>query len=674
MKTHNKILLGLLGVMALTTGCKDKMVEINTNPDVLSDSKVQFMFTKATENYGNESRNDLISKFSGPMQLMQYLASFGAGQGAPTQEVGNPTGSSIHGWTSDYDRLKDKGATLKHIVDYCDNVEPIALRPEYNDVRAIADFMLAQYQWKVLQNFGAFPYTEGFTAIETDNLTPKYQTLTDKLESGITVWKDIDNRFAAAIKTLEADALESGIKLGENDFFNGWWKGAKTSYAQQRGNWRKYMNMFRLEMAWVLKKIEPNHFETVKTQVLAVKDGLMTKMEDGTYFNYSWSYDSNPDDVDVISQDYAIGDAFMNTLMRLDDPRIPLFARPNAANEVSSRNYRAMKVLFPDSLAKYPKLDGLTYFVSATNNPKVADKFYYPQTTRPGFNFMSRITKQFKLTNPNGDKPLTFFDTKTQKLDTIEQAANFTVELQVASSAQGRYFVKCGGKLDKNGPSAYISESVNEYRFDGKGGEFADLRLRKPVFTYAKQCFMLAVLEITAGGKSPAQWYAEGVKTALVEFQQDAEAYEIQVVANEEFPKFPGLNDAGLYKYDDAAISAYLAANPYNGIQKSMEQAWIYFYQQPETMYQWWMLTGYPHFKEHTTPEAAVATTTPYLEQMYKDVEAKVKLEYPRRAVLPDRAALNGTNYEAIKQQLLGQPHFGKEMNETLGRQWWDVK
>ena len=60
---------------------------------------------------------------------------------------------------------------------------------------------------------------------------------------------------------------------------------------------------------------------------------------------------------------------------------------------------------------------------------------------------------------------------------------------------------------------------------------------------------------------------------------------------------------------------------------------------------------------------------------MYKDVAGpKIELNYPRRGRLPDAAALNGENYDKIKATLLAQPGYGTNLDETLGRQWWDAK
>ena len=604
MKTNNKILLGLLGVLALTTGCKEKMIELNTNPNTVSDTKVQFLFTNATDKYGYEERGSLIGKFSGEMQLMQYVSNNDA-PGGPTQEVGNPTGSALESWTIDYKRLLNSGPKFKHIIDYIDKANETT-KKENSDIRAIAEFMYVNAQWKVLKQFGAFPYSDAFLATETGNLKPKYQRLQDKLENGTPIWQDLDNRLAASIKVLEAPAIEGAVALGENDFFNGWWKGAKTTAATQRANWLKFANMARLEMAWTLKAVQPANFTKVLAEVLAVKNGLMTKIEDGTYYNYAWNYDDGPDDVNAISEYYSTGESFTNLLLKRNDPRLPLLARTAATNATSSRNFRAVQALYPDSIANYTVMNGTSYFVGQSNNPKVATKQFFIQADKQSYNFVGRINKQFNFINPNGEAVLDFTDPKTGKKDTVAKTKKFDLSIQMTSLPQGRYFVKCGGRLEKNGPLNYVDKNNNEYRFDGKGGEFANLRLRRPVFTYAKQCFMLAMLDVTAGGKSPQQWYEEGVKTAFVELQQDADYYDIQIATNAEWPKLPGLND-GLYSYSASDISNYIAANPYTGEEKVMEQAWIYFFQQPETMYDWHLLTGYPTMKEHATPVLAAA-------------------------------------------------------------------
>ena len=53
MKTYKKYLLGTaLLSTAILTGCQDKMRELNTNPDLISETLPEYMFTGATKNWG----------------------------------------------------------------------------------------------------------------------------------------------------------------------------------------------------------------------------------------------------------------------------------------------------------------------------------------------------------------------------------------------------------------------------------------------------------------------------------------------------------------------------------------------------------------------------------------------------------------------------------------------
>lgn len=672
MKTIQKYLLTVL-VLGATVGCKERMIELNTNPETVSSVNLQYLFTGATNGFdGYGDRDPLTQKVASTMQTMQYVSKYGGGD--PYLDPITPGKKQVESYIKNYDQYYNQGNQLYTILREIEKKDPV-IKPGYNDLKAMTQTILAFQQWRVLQQFGAMVYKEAFKA-QTEGIgKPKY-------DLGQDIYKDIDALFKEAIEILSQPKAEGTIEVGANDFFNGYTStvlatgGSVVSklgqYNTQRAKWLKFANMARLEMAWKLKATDNAFYEMVKSETLAVPNGIMTSDAEGTYYHYQADAGNNPDDVDVISQQYGISAPFCNTLIKLNDPRLQYVARPTGLSPVNSRNFRIMQTYYPDTLAAYGDIfNGKQVFVGHTTNPKFKDDALLPlsrvSAARP--NFPAKLTQSFTLINPNYPDSLGILNPETGKVELVTKLDKFALELQIVSPIQTRYFVKCGGKNDKNG-SLVINTDVNSLRWDGKGGVWDDLFLRCPVFTYAQQCFMFAYLEITTGGKSPAEWYAEGVRSAMKELRSDALRFKIQVAVNTEYPKFPDYNPAGTYSYTDSQIDAYVAANPYS-LENTACQAWIYFFQAPEKAYEWWKLTGFPKIVDIPTLAQAAAQPNAYMEKPYKKTSDVVELLFPRRGALPDRQTVNEINFMDVKAMLESQPGF-MEWNATQGRIWWD--
>lgn len=669
MKTIQKYLLTVL-VLGATVGCKEKMIELNTNPETVSSTNMPYLFTGATNNFDYRSRWQLQVKYEA-MQTMQYITRY---KGANSYiDPLNPESKQLSSYSTYYDQFfSDQGNKLQTILDqisYKSETDQL----QHADIKAITMVIMAFQQWRLVEQYGAIVYKEAFKAQNEGITRPKY-------EMGVDIYKDIVANLDQAIETLSKPANANTVEVGNNDYFFGYIskpiEGAggsniaeRKDYTVQRQLWMKFANLVRLDIAWKNKKVDPAFFESVKNAVLALPDGLMTSLDQGAYYHYPFASGGgdNPDDVQDISQHYAISEPLCNVLNSLQDPRLQYYARPNGLSPINSRNFRAMQALFPDSLAAYGDLmDGNHIFVGHSSNPLYFDKRLKPIANPADGQFVGQLALLFNLKNPNYPAPLTFMD--KGKLDTVTELDKFALSLQIASPAQGRYFVKSGGREGKNG-NADVSAEMNDMRYDGPGGEYNGIFQRRPVFTYPQQCFLLAYLGVSAGGKSAAEWYEAGVVAAMKELRDDALRYKIQIVVSPSYTVFPNYNPNGQYIYTDTEIAAYLARVPYSA-ENAINQAWLYFYQMPETAYSWWKASGLPKIVKNDTPVQAAAQPNPYLEMPLKQSAAREELLFPRRGTLPDKNTVN-PNFFDIKTDLIASPGF-MNWDQTEGRVWWD--
>lgn len=697
MKTLNKFLAAGLLVASLNTGCKDVMKEMNSNPETVSSTNMEYLFLGATSAYFDQQARGTLTEKYDLMAKMQYIGTYGSYSSLNDESSGSF--KTVGSWSYYYSQLfSTTGNALQTVLDQISYMTEEE-QAQHADIRAITTIILAFQQWRVVEQYGAIVYSEAFKAITEGITYPKY-------ELGKDIYSSIDSTLKAAVTTLSETPVDNTTEVGNNDYFYGWLNTVYSSggsansalgnYTTQRERWKKFANVYRLEMAWKLKRYDPTHYATVKSEVLAVSNGLMESASDGLYFHYPGDYDENPDDVNVISTSYAISENFLNTLRAFDDPRIPQYARTNSLGSQNSTTYRLMEQYYPDSLKKYPFLcedvngNDPAYYVGMTMNPLYQSKALLPigEETELQPNFPSAKLHSFtELPYPAGyayPDEIPVYNEYTGENDMyMPEGETFTITVQLCSPCQGRYFVKAGGKSGANLTSS-VGTTVNALTYDGDGGVYDGIYLRRPIFTYASQCFMLAYLSLedgtTFGSKSADEWFRAGITASLEETRDDALRAKIQIATNSSFPVIESINPDGLYTYTDAQIAEYTAAQELS-MENVIGQAWIHHYTMPEMSYQWRKITGYPSYKVHTTPEAAAAETVAYLEQTYSSNADGTLLYMPRLYQLASTITTNETAWNEIEDALLADPMYTSTysigtyaiMGNTSGRIFWDL-
>lgn len=690
-----KYLIGGLAALALV-GCKDKMRELNTNPNTIGTSDPRYMFMSAMQDFDYNDRAYMETNYSTTGVIMQYFVSYtGAADGSYCNVQGlnfASPGTIAYNYNWLYG-VGYKMASLQAYID--DNLSEIEAL-QYQDLRAIAGIVKVYEAFRVFQNYGAAVYSEAFKAITEGIVTPGYDIFDNE------VYESLDDELAGYIAVLEAPAAEEVADLGIYDPIYGYTvnptgaPSARGDYDEQRTLWKKFANSYRLYMAWIMKDVDAARFN----QVLAATQtsGWFASADEGA-FAYMNGYSQNTsiynsDGPNAISTSYALTDNFVAYLKALKDPRLPLLARNNGLN-ADNTGLQWIQNYYPDSLVKGAVYDseakqwnydvswnGVLDFVA---DPMMA---YQGQTPNPQYysqggagQFWGQRSYTFRFYHPNyvpGDveanKKLGPWTVTNKGTVSEDFPATYTIynsdtsfSVEMASRPQGRYFIACGGKvyadLGTNGANGYDGPIKQEDKY-----------YRRPVFTYPEFCFMMAYLTLDGAntGNTADQWYSNGVTAAMEELQADAIRYEVQVATNTEATKIVGVNDQGLYDIT-SQIATYVANNSLTAAADQREaivgQAWIYFYNQPQKMWDWWRKTGYPKIVEVTSP----ATRPSGLYWVKPSMRTSGDpLEFPRRGSLPQPNTMNNTNYNATRDQLIQQPNYGTIYNETTGRIYWD--
>ncbi|HNZ69609.1 MAG: SusD/RagB family nutrient-binding outer membrane lipoprotein [Prolixibacteraceae bacterium] len=284
----------------LVAGCTDEFAEINTDPDRAKDAPATnvlafvIRYLSATQFDPWKDMNE-VSTYAGYVAKIQYIDE--------CRYQFRP-GVVENNWYYDYillnniNEIKKKAAT-----DGATNLMAVAQTLE------VVVFQIATDTWRDI------PFTEAIK-LNDGILLPKY----DKQE-------DIYPALLAELKTA-ADAFASGgtDALGDGDIM----------FGGDVELWQKFANSLRLRLAMRISGVSSALAKSTVEEVLGnpSKYPVMESNDDNAFFWWPgaspyeepWYTDSKTRD------DHGISDVIVNVLKSLDDPRLPVYAFPAAAD------------------------------------------------------------------------------------------------------------------------------------------------------------------------------------------------------------------------------------------------------------------------------------------------------------------------------------------------------
>ncbi len=615
MKKIIYILLLLVSLVA----CMKPLQDLNTNPEQLGSTDPRYIFTGATLNWNNAARHDLTNKYSGVMQLMQYVVASGGAPDGIYFDNAKATGTSPY--TPYYDKFfgGQIGLKLRYLVNTV--IKYHAEKDKFSDLAAIAKMLEAYEAWLMFDVYGAAPYTEAFKVDEGIKL-PKYD-----------FYQDLYKQFDATVKQSVAD-LSSTTKveqypLGNNDFF----------YQGNINKWIKFGNSLRIKMAQRLEKADAVHYNSVIDEVLT--DGrIISNNDESCVYYHPNDHNDNTSDMDALTYNYAASRAFVSMLRDNNDPRLVILVRPNGFGKkgdaigTNSKIYndRMDTVLkyVPTALSNPIQSNWLKRYVGMSANP---DSASHEITNRPYYTYSS-----------------------------IGYSASSSVSIRVSSQIESRFYVKNGGNA---GTGVTVNDlEDNTYRLSSE-----KIKLFSPQLTYPELCFMMAEIAIKAGsakgGKSAEDWYKEGITSSMLLYQSWAERTGVPSAMNAASDNY--------HPIEQVDIDAYLAQPDIFPVtlEKIISQAWVDFYMHPEEAWATWKRTGLPSFKTSLVAGSDIISENgvAYFEEIKKSGSTLI---IPRRGVVPSPNDANSENYNKAIEKLTADPNYGTVSGYTKGRIWWD--
>lgn len=612
----NKIKYILIGVISLTllTGCLEDYQELNTNPELLGNVDPRSAFSGATENWNNSQRHHLTNKYSGVMQIMQYIVGSG---GASSGIYVNPTSNARPSiYTPYYDDFFGQiGLRLRYLVN---TVIPLNAESErYQDVAAIANILEAYQAWLMFDVYGAAPYTEGLKLASDDIAMPRYDIYQKNIE-GREMYKVLDEKVKTNIDLLQNSSGDQ-YNLERNDFF----------YRGDVSKWIKFGNTLRIKMAQRLEKADNSFYTSVVNEALSHPGGIISNLEESAVYHHPNEHNNNTDDMQGLTTNYVASRALVSYLKEYNDPRLPLLVRRNGFGDGNNN----------------------------TTNDEMFDllKEYYPNYETDFSQWTDRYVGM--AANPDSTNSLwstnAYFTIPYVDDEDVDQ----TMTIRNNSQIESRFYVKNGGRV---GNTMGVREKEDQDLYDASQDEIS---LFTPLITYPEVCFMMAEISLKSGsamgGKDALTWYRDGIRASMEQYQEWAE--------NMAVPSAMNANSDNYAPITEASITAYLAQPEFQtvSLEKIISQQWVNLFMRPEEAWATWKRTGLPAFKAQPVPEEGVA----YFEELKTGGDV---VTIPRRSVLPTPNTANIDNFNIAVGELTADPNYGSAVDRTEGRIWWD--
>lgn len=176
---------------------------------------------------------------------------------------------------------------------------------------AQVDVMMVCAYYFLTTTFGDVPYSE---ALDDENLFPKY-------DDAATIFADLIKRLQDDVAAL--DPANGGITSAQDIIYGG-----------DVAAWKKFGSSLLLRLAMTIADSDAGKSKSVFE---AANDGAFTSISDNAQMSYKpEATNANPLWVDLVQsgrQDMVGGKPLIDELKALNDPRLPLYFRPNKDGE-----------------------------------------------------------------------------------------------------------------------------------------------------------------------------------------------------------------------------------------------------------------------------------------------------------------------------------------------------
>ncbi|MDR1747241.1 MAG: SusD/RagB family nutrient-binding outer membrane lipoprotein [Tannerella sp.] len=298
----------IVGFVAYFTSCTGNFAEINTNPQIMTDPKVEYLFT-----YAEDALPD-----GGSAWLYETLEQYLRWSQLVTTESYEAGSMDMH---SRYNNLYR--AVLPNLFEVRRLIEAMPDKDAYMKMWAASYVIQVYATLRVTDVFGSIPYTEAIHARTENKYDPAY-------DSQQVLFERFYEELTEANRILQDQSLPQQAFASSADiYYNGDWT-----------KWSRLANALLLRLASRYEGQDKNKTITIFKQVMQDPVGVMTSNNDQfVYIRPETNVFGN--DINYRSARYASRNV-VKFMKATGDPRISMYYEPNGLTEG-----------FRDSLAKY---------------------------------------------------------------------------------------------------------------------------------------------------------------------------------------------------------------------------------------------------------------------------------------------------------------------------------
>jgi hypothetical protein len=295
MKFNKSIYIAIIGA-GLFSSCTKDFEKINTDSRAIVKDivKPEHIFTYAIKGFTFDifNQTDMISNYSG------YYKNPAAGNAFSNRDWAGPYNNFYRNY---YNHMSE-------VVRLTDNI------PNKSNMNAIARIMKSMIFQHITDLYGDVPYFEAALGLNTTILQPRY----DKQQ-------DI---YTALLKEVKESTEKLVVSADQLSFGN-----ADLYYKNDINKWIRFGNSLRLRMAMRIRYANPalaeEHIKEVIAKPLMTENShnmILNTLDDGNTDNQNPLYTKNATTPNNLYVTFTTTDL----LKKLQDPRLPLFARPGA--------------------------------------------------------------------------------------------------------------------------------------------------------------------------------------------------------------------------------------------------------------------------------------------------------------------------------------------------------
>lgn len=277
-------------ILSVTYSCKKELGKVNINPNAVENPQPSYLLTRAIKTaadaYWTVGGSNPTNLFVQYWAAIQYT----------DQDRYIFTNTSFQGiWTTLY---SGSIVNLNKIMDLADQQDS----PNYKGVALV----VRSWAYCLLTDaFGNIPYSESIQIQE--HIAPKYDTQ-----------QEIYSGLLSDLKTAQSLLDPNGPEIDGDIIYNG-----------NISLWKKLDNALRLRIALRIADREPEKAGAVIDEIENAGKNYISSNNETAQLNYLSAPNDNPvAELFLTRDDYRISKTIVDQLVKLNDPRLPVYAAP----------------------------------------------------------------------------------------------------------------------------------------------------------------------------------------------------------------------------------------------------------------------------------------------------------------------------------------------------------